>query len=251
MASIGDAADIAAIYRPSVTDAATSFEVDAPGRRRDRAPRSRRCSRGALAGLHRPGWRHGRLRVRRPAPRRAAYQWSVDVDRLHPRRPPPAGRRPRALRRAFELLRLQGFCVAHAGITLPNAAASACTSRWASARSASIRRWAGSSARGATSAGGSSRCRSWSATRRRPCRRGSPRPCRRGVRCCRRRRDRPAERPPPERARRSPSSIFSRRPSEPRFRARCTSAAGRRRPSRCCSCTAGTFRCRSRCRTSR
>jgi phosphinothricin acetyltransferase len=53
---------------------------------------------------------------------RAAYQWSVDVavyvHAAHQRR--GVGR---ALYQAlFSLLRLQGFCVAHAGITLPNAA---------------------------------------------------------------------------------------------------------------------------------
>jgi phosphinothricin acetyltransferase len=121
MAEDEDAGAIAAIYAPSVASAATSFEVEPPT----------------------PAEMAGRLRALRPvAPwlvcddedgrvigyayasphgERAAYRWSVNVSVYvaadHPRR--GVGR---ALYQAlFALLRLQGFYVAHAGITLPNA----------------------------------------------------------------------------------------------------------------------------------
>jgi L-amino acid N-acyltransferase YncA len=117
-----DAAAIAAIYRPYVTDAVTSFEVDPPGVA-DMAARIE-------AVLARTPWlvctgaddavigyayasRHHE---------RAAYQWSVDVAvYIH------AGHHRRGVGRLlyeklFALLRLQGYYVAHGGITLPNAA---------------------------------------------------------------------------------------------------------------------------------
>src|SRR4051812_28905883 len=122
LADARDASDVAAIYRPYVTDAVTSFEIDAP----DAAEMGARID-GVLA---RAPWlvcagpdgdtigyayasRHHE---------RAAYQWSVDVAVYihadHHRR--GVGRR--LYDTLFRLLRLQGFYVAHAGITLPNAA---------------------------------------------------------------------------------------------------------------------------------
>jgi L-amino acid N-acyltransferase YncA len=122
MANTGDAAAIAAIYRPYVTDAVTSFEVDPPGAAdmaaRIQAVRARMpwivCmdTAGAVIGYAYASRHH----------ERAAYQWSVDVAvYIH------AGHHRRGIGRAlyeklFALLRLQGFYVAHAGITLPNAA---------------------------------------------------------------------------------------------------------------------------------
>ena len=62
------------------------------------------------------------MRIRSRHHERAAYQWSVDVavyiHAAHHRR--GVGRA--LYRELFALLRLQGFYVAHAGITLPNAA---------------------------------------------------------------------------------------------------------------------------------
>jgi L-amino acid N-acyltransferase YncA len=120
MVRIADAAQIAAIYRPSVTDAATSFEIDAP----DGAEMARRIEAvlavapwlvctgpaGDIVGYAYAG-RHRE---------RPAYQWSVDAT-VYIR----ADHHRRGVGRAlygvlFDLLRLQGFCVAHAGITLPN-----------------------------------------------------------------------------------------------------------------------------------
>ena len=120
MAETGDAADIAAIYRPYVTDAVTSFEIDPPAAA-EMAGRIQSVltlapwlvcegAGGELQGYAYASRHH----------ERAAYRWSVDVavyiGAAHHRR--GVGR---ALYQAlFELLRLQGFYVAHAGITLPN-----------------------------------------------------------------------------------------------------------------------------------
>ena len=120
LATPADGAAIAAIYRPYVTDAATSFELAPP----DGDEMARRIAAGlvlapwlvcsdddaqvlgyAYAGRHRD---------------RAAYQWSVDVTvYIH------ADHHRRGIGRALylpllDLLRLQGFYVAHAGITVPN-----------------------------------------------------------------------------------------------------------------------------------
>jgi L-amino acid N-acyltransferase YncA len=120
LATPADGAAIAAIYRPYVTDAATSFELEAP----DADEMARRITTGLLfapwlvcsddadqvlgyayAGRHRD---------------RAAYQWSVDVTvyihAAHHRR----GIGRALYQRLLGLLRLQGFYVAHAGITVPN-----------------------------------------------------------------------------------------------------------------------------------
>ena len=123
MAGVGDAAAIADIYRPYVTDAVTSFEVDAARRRRDGETHRRPCSRW------RPGWSRSTTRgapigyayASRHA-ERAAYQWSVDAT-VYIREGDHRRGVGRALYGAlFPLLRLQGFYVAHAGVTLPNAA---------------------------------------------------------------------------------------------------------------------------------
>jgi phosphinothricin acetyltransferase len=122
MAHAGDAEQIAAIYRPYVTDAVTSFEVDAP----DAAEMAARIE----AVLIRAPWlvctdADGAVIGYAYASRhheRAAYQWSLDVavyiHAAHHRR--GVGRA--LYEKLFALLRLQGFYVAHAGITVPNAA---------------------------------------------------------------------------------------------------------------------------------
>lgn len=120
-AGADDGGAIASIYAPAVIERATSFEYEAP----DAAEMGRRVVgvqqrtpwlvyeedgdvRGyAYAGAHRD---------------RAAYQWSVDVsayvaDTAHRR-----GVARRLYTALFDLLVLQGFVNAYAGITLPNAA---------------------------------------------------------------------------------------------------------------------------------
>jgi len=123
MARDQDVTQIAAIYRPSVTDGATSFEVEPPSAaemaRRMRAVLAFApwlvCEDPPAAGGGVVGYAYASPHNERPA-----YQWSVNVTvYVH------AGHHRRGVGRAlyrtlFQLLRLQGFYVAHAGITLPN-----------------------------------------------------------------------------------------------------------------------------------
>jgi L-amino acid N-acyltransferase YncA len=123
MADGRDAADIAAIYRPYVTDAVTSFEIEAPDATQIAARIDAVLARAPWLVCAAPdrGETIGYAYASRHH-ERAAYQWSVDVAvYIH------AGHHRRGVGRAlyealFQLLRLQGFYVAHAGITLPNAA---------------------------------------------------------------------------------------------------------------------------------
>jgi phosphinothricin acetyltransferase len=125
MAREEDAGEIAAIYQPSVTEGATSFEVTPP----DASEMARRI-RSLLAFApwlvssdDLPGAGGGLLGYAYASPHneRPAYRWSVNVTvyvhAAHHRR--GVGRA--LYRTLFDLLRLQGFYVAHAGITLPNA----------------------------------------------------------------------------------------------------------------------------------
>jgi phosphinothricin acetyltransferase len=122
MAGVDDAAAIAAIYRPYVTDAVTSFEMTPPGAT-EMASRIEAVLALApwLVAFDGASGVIGYAYASRHA-ERAAYRWSVDttvyVQQGHHRR--GVGR---ALYGAlFPLLRLQRFYVAHAGITLPNGA---------------------------------------------------------------------------------------------------------------------------------
>jgi L-amino acid N-acyltransferase YncA len=122
MAGAGDAAALAAIYRPYVSDAVTSFEIDPPGA----AEMARRIEvvlavAPWLVALDDTGDPIGYAYASRHA-ERAAYQWSVDVT-VYIRQESHRRGVGRALYAAlFPLLRLQGVYVAHAGITLPNPA---------------------------------------------------------------------------------------------------------------------------------
>ena len=121
LARASDAAAVADIYRPAVTERATSFELEAP----DATEMSRRIA----ACLERTPWlvaeEKGRVlgyAYAGPHRTRAAYQWSVEVSAYVDEN---AHRRGvgRALYEAlFRVLVLQGFRNAYAGITLPNAA---------------------------------------------------------------------------------------------------------------------------------
>jgi len=121
MADTGDAAEIAAVYRPYVTDAATSFELEPTD-----APEMARRIETELAlapwlVCEAPGGGLAGYAYASGHRARAAYQWSADVS-IYVR----AAHHRRGVGRAlygtlFSLLRLQGFCAAHAGITLPNA----------------------------------------------------------------------------------------------------------------------------------
>ena len=116
-----DAAAVAAIYRPAVTERATSFEIDPPDAEA-MAKRIESClarlpwlvaeEKGAVVGYA----------YASPHRARPAYQWSLDVsayvaDATHRR---GVGR---SLYDAlFRILTLQGFRNAYAGITMPNEA---------------------------------------------------------------------------------------------------------------------------------
>jgi phosphinothricin acetyltransferase len=125
----GDAAAIAAIYAPSVTDAPTSFEL-VPPTADEMAARVAATQvyapwlvleRGGVIAGYAYGARHRE---------RAAYQWSVDVTvYIH------ADHRGAGVGRALydallPALRDQGFYVAHAGIALPNPASVALHERF-------------------------------------------------------------------------------------------------------------------------
>jgi len=121
MATPGDAGPVAEIYGPVVARTPISFEVDPPAA----AEMERRIR--AVLGF--APWivceEDGRVAGYAYASRhheRAAYRWSVDVS-VYVRE----GSRRSGVGRALygsllPLLRLQGFCAAHAGITLPNEA---------------------------------------------------------------------------------------------------------------------------------
>ena len=116
-----DAAQVAAIYAPFVTDSATSFEYSLP----DAAEMAARIT-SALAYapylISEVGGGILGFAYASKHRERAAYQWSVDVSvYIHDRaRRQGVGR---ALYTSlFALLRLQGFYTAHAGISLPNPA---------------------------------------------------------------------------------------------------------------------------------
>ena len=116
-----DGPALAEIYRPAVTERATSFELESP----DGEEMSRRIA----ACLERLPWlvaeENGRVvgyAYAGPHRTRAAYQWSVEVSAYVDE---SAQRRGigRALYEAlFRVLKLQGFKNAYAGITLPNVA---------------------------------------------------------------------------------------------------------------------------------
>ncbi|NUO61941.1 MAG: N-acetyltransferase [Gemmatimonadaceae bacterium] len=116
-----DGPALAAIYRPSVVERVTSFELDPP----DGAEMARRVERCvertpwlvaerdavvvgyAYAGLHRE---------------RPAYQWSVETSAYVRDDAHRTGVARALYASLFAILALQGFRNAYAGITLPNAA---------------------------------------------------------------------------------------------------------------------------------
>jgi phosphinothricin acetyltransferase len=120
LARAADAAALAAIYRPRVEGSAISFELVAP----DAAEMARRVAATlpvlpwlVCAGADDQAVGYAYAARHRD---RAAYQWSVDVSVYvrDDRRRIGVGRA--LYGRLFEILRLQGFRAAHAGITLPN-----------------------------------------------------------------------------------------------------------------------------------
>jgi L-amino acid N-acyltransferase YncA len=119
MASAGDGAQIAEIYAPAVTGTVISFEMEPPGA----AEMARRVTDalvmypwlvaerdGAVIGYARGG----------QYKERAAYQWSVETS-VYIRATAHRTGVGRALYGVlFDLLAMQGFFMAYAGVTLPN-----------------------------------------------------------------------------------------------------------------------------------
>ncbi len=121
LATTADGPALAAIYAPAVTDHTTSFELEPP----DGAEMARRVERlmartpwlvceweskvvgYAYAGSHRDRW---------------AYQWSVEVSAYVDAKAHRSGVARALYASLFEVLAVQGFRNAYAGITLPNAA---------------------------------------------------------------------------------------------------------------------------------
>jgi L-amino acid N-acyltransferase YncA len=128
VASIDDAAAVAEIYAPSVTDHVTSFEVVAPDAR-EMASRMARIlqqhpwlvceSGGDIVGFAYACAHH----------ERAAYRWSVDVSVYTSARVHRRGVGTALYAALFQILVLQRYRNAYAGITLPNAASEGMHSR--------------------------------------------------------------------------------------------------------------------------
>jgi len=121
LASPNDASTIADIYRPAVTERATSFELEPP----DAAEMARRIEKlaGRLPWLvaERDGVVLG-YAYASPHRERAAYQWSVEVSAYVDGAVRRAGVARGLYTSLFALLSMQGYCNAYAGITLPNEA---------------------------------------------------------------------------------------------------------------------------------
>jgi phosphinothricin acetyltransferase len=119
-ADVPDAAGIAAVYRPYVTDSVASFETVPPDAAqlaermtgRPRLPWFVACRDGAVVG-YAYGGRHRS---------RAAYRWSVDVSVYTAAAERGAGTGRALYARLLPELRALGYVTAFAGIALPNPA---------------------------------------------------------------------------------------------------------------------------------
>lgn len=120
-ATTADAAQVAAIYEPSVVSAATSFEYDPPGPAEMAARIAATLRSHPWLVVERDGQLLGFARAGQFKERRA-YQWSVEMS-VYVRAEAHRGGVARALYTAlFEALVAQGFYRAYAGVTLPNPA---------------------------------------------------------------------------------------------------------------------------------
>ncbi len=121
LATPADGPALADIYRPAVTDFATSFELDPP----DGAEMARRVARI----LERTPWlvyeRDGVVlgyAYAGPHRERPAYRWSVEVSAYVAESARRLGVARALYTALFALLAVQGFKNAYAGVTLPNEA---------------------------------------------------------------------------------------------------------------------------------
>lgn len=116
-----DGAALSDIYRPAVTDASTSFELEAPDALEMARRVARVMERTPWLVLEKSGTVIG-YAYATPHRERAAYQWSVEVSayvHMHAQRQGMARMLYTSL---FAGLVVQGFRNAYAGITLPNPA---------------------------------------------------------------------------------------------------------------------------------
>ncbi len=118
-ATAADAAAMLAIYRPFVTDAAVSFELEPPSVAEFEARIGAAQGRWAWLAAERDGTVAGYAYAGQYKTR-AAYDWSVETAvYVHEgRRGQGVGRE--LYSRLFTVLAEKGFCTAYAGITLPN-----------------------------------------------------------------------------------------------------------------------------------
>ena len=116
-----DGEAVAGIYRPHVAGSAVSFEVDAPSGEEMARRIEAALSYAPWLSCEEAGTVVGYAYASRHR-ERAAYRWCVDVSVYVGGGARRSGVGRALYRSLFALLRLQGFCAAHAGITLPNAA---------------------------------------------------------------------------------------------------------------------------------
>lgn len=121
MATEDDAGQVHAIYAPIVRETSISFELEIPAIEEIR--------RRIVSTLERLPWMvfedGGKIRgyaYAAPHRERAAYQWSVDVSVYVEDRSRRSGVGRALYTSLLEVLRLQGFFNAYAGVTLPNPA---------------------------------------------------------------------------------------------------------------------------------
>jgi L-amino acid N-acyltransferase YncA len=121
MATAADAGQIADVYAPAVTGTVISFEMEPPGV----AEMRRRVTEALVTHPWLVAERDGEVAGYARAGRfkdRVAYQWSVETS-VYIRTSAHRSGLGRALYgKLFDLLVLQGFYRAYAGVTLPNAA---------------------------------------------------------------------------------------------------------------------------------
>jgi L-amino acid N-acyltransferase YncA len=121
LAVSSDAGAVAAIYRPSITQSSTSFEIEPPNAAEMAARMAAVLERTPWLVLELAGVVAGYAYASKHRDR-AAYQWSVEVSAYV-----DAACRGRGVGRAlyaslFAILAAQGFRNAYAGVTLPNPA---------------------------------------------------------------------------------------------------------------------------------
>jgi L-amino acid N-acyltransferase YncA len=121
LATTADADAIAAIYAPSVTESTISFELDAPAGREIAARIEAKLPRYPWLVANEDGIVTG-YAYAGPHRERAAYAWSTEVSVYVAERARRRGVARSLYETLFELLRLQGYRMAYAGITLPNPA---------------------------------------------------------------------------------------------------------------------------------